>query len=163
MLSLTSRSISSLWWGTTRPKTINPCHVSCSVHIQNNIVLNLLWLVSQSIILLLGLLETLRKYLKCKRWDWLCTTGLTAAPWPPWLLFLHPWLMLPPRCHRHRRPSFSSIPLHAPLVELGWRQKGRPLELNDLVILRFNGEIRCCRDNGWSAPEVKDNGCSLRS
>ncbi|TKS86754.1 hypothetical protein D9C73_020873 [Collichthys lucidus] len=44
------------------------------------------------------------------------------------------------------------------LVELGWRQRGRPLELNDLVSLRFNGEIRCCRDNGRSAPEVKDNG-----
>lgn len=56
----------------------------------------------------------------------------------------------------------SSIPLHAPLVELGWRQRGRPLEPNDLVSLRFNGEIRCCWDNGRSAPEVKDNGSALR-
>lgn len=55
----------------------------------------------------------------------------------------------------------SSIPFHAPLVELGWRQRGRSLELNDLVSLRFNGEIRCCRDNGWSMPEVKDNGYCL--
>lgn len=55
-----------------------------------------------------------------------------------------------------------SIPLHAPLVELGWRQRGRPLEPNDLVSLRFNGEIRCCRDNGRSAPEVKDNDGGLR-
>lgn len=56
----------------------------------------------------------------------------------------------------------SSIPLHAPLVELGWRQRGRPLEPNDLVSLRFNGEIRCCWDNGRSAPEVKDNGSAPR-
>lgn len=55
-----------------------------------------------------------------------------------------------------------SIPLHAPLVELGWRQRGRPLEPNDLVSPRFNGEIRCCRDNGRSAPEVKDNEGGLR-
>lgn len=83
------------------------------------------------------------------------TTGLWQPPWP----------------HSHSHPTphgwffllaatlyLSSIPLHAPLVELGWRQRGRPLEPNDLVSPRFNGEIRCCWDNGRSAPEVKDNG-----
>lgn len=54
--------------------------------------------------------------------------------------------------------TFSTLFPLSPLVELGWRRRGRPLELNDLVSLRFNGEIRCSANNGRSAPGVKDNG-----
>lgn len=83
------------------------------------------------------------------------TTGLWQPHWP----HSHPlgWFFL-----FATTLHLSSIPLYAPLVELGWRQRGRPLEPNDLVSLRFNGEIRCCWDNGRSAPEVKDNGSAPR-
>lgn len=59
------------------------------------------------------------------------------------------------------RPS-ALFPL-SPLVELGWRRRGQPLELNDLVSLRFNGEIRCSANNGRTPAGVKDNGWGTRA